>query len=97
MVLTSSDIGTDPESVENVLMKEFKTASNWGAVLLIDEADVFMERRSTNDLNRNCLVAGNWTSIFSSMRTDKTFRLPSCIGILRRNTVPYHQPSWGIR
>jgi len=58
MVLTSSDIGTDPEDVEKVLMNEFKTASNWGAVLLIDEADVFMERRSTNDLTRNCLVAG---------------------------------------
>ncbi|KAF4484031.1 hypothetical protein CGGC5_v008297 [Colletotrichum fructicola Nara gc5] len=30
----------------------------WGAVLLIDEADVFMERRTTSDLVRNSLVAG---------------------------------------
>jgi hypothetical protein len=58
MVLTSSDIGTSPERVEEILMQQFKTASSWGAVLLIDEADIFMERRSTNDLNRNSLVAG---------------------------------------
>jgi hypothetical protein len=58
MVLTSSDIGANPEKIKKILSDGFKTASSWGAVLLIDEADVFMERRSSNDLNRNCLVAG---------------------------------------
>ncbi|TLD11882.1 hypothetical protein PspLS_11309 [Pyricularia sp. CBS 133598] len=58
MVLTSSDIGTDPTQVEKNLERNFKTATSWGAVLLIDEADVFMERRSTQDLVRNSLVAG---------------------------------------
>ncbi|KAH6676509.1 ATPase [Halenospora varia] len=58
MVLTSSDIGADPEKIERILSDGFKTAASWGAVLLIDEADVFMERRDSNDLNRNCLVAG---------------------------------------
>ncbi|KAI0432789.1 P-loop containing nucleoside triphosphate hydrolase protein [Xylaria sp. FL1042] len=58
MVLTSSDIGTNPMTVEVNLTKYFKAARSWGAVLLIDEADVFMERRSTADLVRNSLVAG---------------------------------------
>ncbi|KAJ3546083.1 hypothetical protein NM208_g2189 [Fusarium decemcellulare] len=58
MVLTCSDIGTDPVEVEENLTREFKKAKSWGAVLLIDEADVFMERRSTKDLTRNSLVAG---------------------------------------
>lgn len=58
MVLTSSDIGTDPSAIELNLTSHFKTATSWGAVLLIDEADVFMERRSTADLGRNSLVAG---------------------------------------
>ncbi|OJJ42804.1 hypothetical protein ASPZODRAFT_136934 [Penicilliopsis zonata CBS 506.65] len=58
MVLTCSDIGTKPEEVEMNLTKHFKMARSWGAVLLIDEADVFMERRSTADLTRNSLVAG---------------------------------------
>lgn len=58
MVFTSSDIGTDPKAVEMNSTKSFKTARSWGAVLLIDEADVFMERRTTADLTRNSLVAG---------------------------------------
>ncbi|TDZ54529.1 ATPase family AAA domain-containing protein 3B [Colletotrichum trifolii] len=58
MILTSSDIGTSPEVVERNLTSNFKRASRWGAVLLIDEADIFMERRSTSDLTRNSLVAG---------------------------------------
>ncbi|KAK8016659.1 hypothetical protein PG993_014848 [Apiospora rasikravindrae] len=58
MILTSSDIGTNPKVVEENLTKHFRNAKSWGAILLIDEADVFMERRSTADLTRNSLVAG---------------------------------------
>ncbi|KAF9891838.1 hypothetical protein FE257_003323 [Aspergillus nanangensis] len=58
MTLSCSDIGTDPNVVEGNLIRNFKTARSWDAVLLIDEADVFMERRSTADLTRNSLVAG---------------------------------------
>lgn len=58
MVLTSSDIGVRPDEVERNLTDNFKRARSWGAVLLIDEADVFMERRTTADLTRNSLVAG---------------------------------------
>ncbi|KAM5360948.1 hypothetical protein ACJZ2D_013402 [Fusarium nematophilum] len=58
MILTSSDIGTHPAQIEDNLTREFKKAKSWGAVLLIDEADVFMEQRSTKDLTRNSLVAG---------------------------------------
>lgn len=63
MILTSSDIGTDAANVENNLAKHFRTAKSWGVVLLIDEADVFMERRTSSDLVRNSLVAGESFSI----------------------------------
>ena len=59
MVLTSSDIGTNSEEVESNLANEFISAKRCNAVLLIDEADVFMERRSSVDLIRNSLVAGS--------------------------------------
>lgn len=62
MVLTSGDIGSEPKEVEHNLTTHFKRATHWGAVLLIDEADVFMERRSTADLTRNSLVAGKLSS-----------------------------------
>ncbi|KAG6354620.1 hypothetical protein INS49_004638 [Diaporthe citri] len=58
MIITSSDIGTNPSIVEANLTGSFKLAKSWGAVILIDEADVFMERRGPADLERNSLVAG---------------------------------------
>ena len=60
MVVTPSDIGTAPLEIEENLTQLFKRATSWDAVLLIDEADVFMERRSTSDLHRNSLVAGQY-------------------------------------
>jgi len=55
--LTCGDIGTDEQRVEEALSKWFKLAEIWGAVMLIDEADVYLERRSVNDLTRNGLVS----------------------------------------
>lgn len=63
MVLTPSDVGNTPGDVEVNLTKMFKRAVSWGAVLLVDEADVFMERRSTSDLARNSLVASKLKSL----------------------------------
>ncbi|RYP71351.1 hypothetical protein DL771_004839 [Monosporascus sp. 5C6A] len=57
MVLTTSDIGTQPETVEQRLERNFKRAKSWNAVLLIDEADVFLAQRSISDLHRSSLVA----------------------------------------
>ena len=57
MVLTTTDIGTKPEDVEENLTRNFKVARNWNAVLLIDEADVFVANRSIEDLHRSSLVA----------------------------------------
>ncbi|KAF6819054.1 P-loop containing nucleoside triphosphate hydrolase (ATPase) [Colletotrichum plurivorum] len=56
--LTSSDIGVEPELVEGNLTRWFKLAERWGAIMLIDEADIYMERREVQDLTRNHLVAG---------------------------------------
>lgn len=58
MTLTCSDIGTEPREVEQNLERNFKTAKKWGAILLIDEADIYLERRESKDLVRNSLVAG---------------------------------------
>lgn len=56
-VLTVSDIGADPAAVEKRLTENFRTAKSWNAVLLFDEADVFLAQRSISDLHRSSLVA----------------------------------------
>lgn len=55
--LTVADIGTDERDMESVLGEWFKRGADWGAIILIDEADVFLEKRQVKDLQRNSLVS----------------------------------------
>lgn len=52
--------------MESKLSVWFKLAESWGAVLLLDEADVWLERRMIADLKRNVLVAGKSFSQYNS-------------------------------
>ena len=45
------------EKLEIRLGEVLQLSARWDAVLLIDEADAFMEARDSNDLHRNALVA----------------------------------------
>ena len=58
LALTCGDIGTDEVKMEDQLSKWFRLAEIWGAVMLFDEADVYLEKRLTSDLQRNSLVSG---------------------------------------
>ncbi|KAI7291256.1 hypothetical protein KC343_g316 [Hortaea werneckii] len=55
--LSVADIGTTETRVEQELMKWFDLAEAWNAVLLVDEADIFLEQRKNRDLSRNGLVS----------------------------------------
>ncbi|KAH6881134.1 P-loop containing nucleoside triphosphate hydrolase protein [Thelonectria olida] len=52
----AGQIGVDPVKVERILTSIFKIASRWKAILLLDEADVFLAQRS-NDPHLNALVS----------------------------------------
>lgn len=51
------ELGTDAERMEGKLDQVLNIARRWNAVLLLDEADVFLEKRSTENLTRNAMVA----------------------------------------
>ncbi|KAK7709975.1 hypothetical protein SLS63_013117 [Diaporthe eres] len=55
--ITSGDIGFSPEDIENRLEENFNLAHNWGCVLLLDKADVFLAKRNKEDIKRNGLVS----------------------------------------
>jgi SpoVK/Ycf46/Vps4 family AAA+-type ATPase len=57
LALTIADIGSGESSIENELTSWFYLAERWKAVLLIDEADIFLERRKHTDFARNGLVS----------------------------------------
>ena len=52
----SGQLGIRSEDVEKSLETILKRAQRWGAVLLIDEADVYIRRRG-NDIDHNAVVA----------------------------------------
>lgn len=56
-IVSSGDLGTNSSTLDGRLSRILDLASTWRAVLLIDEADVFLERRSLNDMERNSLVS----------------------------------------
>ncbi|KAI1827299.1 hypothetical protein F4861DRAFT_550865 [Xylaria intraflava] len=55
--VTCGDIGTKAEEVEKYLEVVLLLGKTWGCVVLLDEADVFLEQRSLSNLERNALVS----------------------------------------
>ncbi|PYH67336.1 ATP-binding protein [Aspergillus vadensis CBS 113365] len=56
-MVSAGELGTDPRTLEAELNKILDIAHSWGAVLLLDEADIFLEKRTIQDIHRNALVS----------------------------------------
>lgn len=56
-VVSAGELGTRPSEVDEHLSRILELSHMWNAVLLLDEADVFLHKRSTTDLARNALVS----------------------------------------
>ncbi|KAG0589459.1 hypothetical protein KC19_1G021900 [Ceratodon purpureus] len=54
--LSVSELGITPQILEKTLVKVMNVAASWGALLLLDEADNFIERRTSSDLTRNAMT-----------------------------------------
>lgn len=50
-----SQLGTNPSELEDELLKAFARARRWNAVMLLDEADVYVHERG-DDLQQNAIV-----------------------------------------
>ncbi|OBT88775.1 hypothetical protein VE02_02394 [Pseudogymnoascus sp. 03VT05] len=55
--VTCGDIGTSSEAVEKYLDTVLTLGHMWKCVVLLDEADVFLEQRTLSDPKRNALVS----------------------------------------
>ncbi|OAX41588.1 P-loop containing nucleoside triphosphate hydrolase protein [Rhizopogon vinicolor AM-OR11-026] len=56
-IVNSLELSTFPAVLESKLSDILNLATIWDAVVLIDEADVFLEQRSLHELERNALVS----------------------------------------
>jgi hypothetical protein len=50
------ELGVDPHSLEASLRNILDVATIWDAVILLDEADIFLEERDEHDVARNAMV-----------------------------------------
>ncbi|KAK8037520.1 hypothetical protein PG991_000866 [Apiospora marii] len=56
-VLSAGELGQSASSVESKLDTTLMMTEKWGAILLLDECDVFLEKRSHSHLGHNEVVA----------------------------------------
>lgn len=85
--VSAGELGVDPKSVDENLTKILELSHRWNAVLLLDEADVFLQQRDMYDVNRNALV-----SIF--LRQLEYFQ---GILILTTNRIAHCDPAFASR
>lgn len=57
IALTLGDLLAEESKVEETLLNWFTLAERWKAILLLDEADIFLERRASKDIQRNGIVS----------------------------------------
>jgi len=55
-MITVGELGTTPEALERNLQEILELSAIWGCGILLDEADIFLEKRSKKDILRNAMV-----------------------------------------
>lgn len=93
----SGQLGIRSEDVEKNLEAILKRAQRWGAVLLIDEADVYIRRRG-NDIDHNAVVAAFLRTLeyfhgLLFMTTNRTQDVDDAIASRCIATIIYEPPS----
>ncbi|KAI9656870.1 MAG: hypothetical protein M1821_003509 [Bathelium mastoideum] len=53
----AGDLGSEPTLLEERLLRYFRNGNDWDAVILLDEADIFLHERGDDDLERNSIVS----------------------------------------
>lgn len=56
--VSGGELSVDVKTVEDTVTSVFKLGKRWKAIILLDEADVVMSKRSSSELERNAIVAG---------------------------------------
>ena len=56
-MMSAGDLGIKPNEVKHALQNILEIVAKWNVILLLDECDVFLEERTSHDLERNKLVS----------------------------------------
>lgn len=61
--ITAADLGHSPAELEEKLLQFFHDAQKWNAIVLLDEADVYLQQRAQNS-EQNNNVSGQLSTSF---------------------------------
>ncbi|RPB28794.1 P-loop containing nucleoside triphosphate hydrolase protein [Terfezia boudieri ATCC MYA-4762] len=89
--VTSGELGTEPSGLESTLGEILEVAGTWNAILLIDEADIFLEARSSSG-GRDGIIRNAMVGIF--LRLLEYFR---GVMFLTTNRVETFDPAFKSR
>jgi hypothetical protein len=92
-VLMTGELGLTSDSVEKNLHKALSLAVSWNAIVLVDEADVFMEQRSAHDITRNGLVSSQSANDTMGWGYADSSSLSSSTRVLPRSHISDDQPA----
>lgn len=56
-IMSAGDLGIDSRNIEARLLSVLGMCTRWNAILLLDEAEIFLEERSLHELERNKIVS----------------------------------------
>ncbi|GAW13925.1 hypothetical protein ANO14919_033170 [Xylariales sp. No.14919] len=88
----AGDLGISADKVEHSLKRALDLSAYWDAVLLIDEADVFLGKRTDDNLERNELVSSESSLSILELPILRTHTsIPSAIGVLHRCSYPHDE------
>ena len=97
-MVSTGELGTRPDQLETELNKILDVAHSWGAVLLLDEADVFLGTFCRRTLLRTVLTYHSRGSPTPRRRSKRTRQhLPSSPGILPGHPLLDHQSRRNLR
>ena len=74
-MISCGELGTEAASLEENLSRTLHFAALWEAVVLLDEAEVFLEQRSMSDLQRNGLVSSEISESSALKKTHHCYSL----------------------
>ena len=90
--MSAGDLGTVPKEVELALERALTLCGLWNAMLLLDEADMFLGARTDSDLARNELVAGkNHNFLLFLYAHANKHSIPHQARVLHRSLLPHDQ------
>lgn len=95
--MSAGELGETAAEVEDSLELVLELTSNWNAILLLDECDMFLEARTTADIRRNRLISGAFSfppshNIIARAHTTIPSSFLEEARILSWSNVPHQQP-----